>query len=306
MVSAMTKYNIFDISNLLYRCYYANKSEDDITIAGLAMHQALLTLNKYFNEYKADKIIMVFDRPSWRKDYTKSDKCISEKIYKGNRRQDMTRKEREKYESFLEHLSEFEKLMKQHTSVICFAADGLEADDLVAGVCQMYPDDKITIFSTDKDFMQLLGNKNITLIDPATNTPRTLEEYDNDSEYFMFFKNLRGDSGDNVQSAYPRVRKTRIRKAWADPLERVNMMHETWTNHEGKEMTVKEVFKENELLMDLRKQPEEWRELIKKTIKKEMESPGEYSYFHFMRFLGKYKMERVAKQAESFAQMLSR
>ncbi len=305
----MCDYLIFDISNLLYRCYFVNKNEDDTTIAGLAHHQALITLNKYFKKFTPrKKVVMVYDRPNWRKDYTKSEECVSGKLYKGNRRKDMTQKERAKYELFMSHLQEFELLMKKHTSVVCLAAKGLEADDLAGGFVQIYSgtDNEIVIISTDKDYIQMLGFPNVTLISPGKDEERTLDEWDGDAELFMFEKCIRGDSGDNVQSAYPRVRKTRIRKAWNDPLERVNMMHETWTNHEGKEMSVKEVFKENETLMDLRKQPKKWRDLIKTTIIEEMKNPGEYSYFHFMRFLGKYKMKKVAEQAETFAQMLSR
>lgn len=302
------KYLILDISNLLYRTYYANKDEDDTTLAGLAHHQALITLNWHFKQYTPDKLIMCFDRKNWRKDYTKSDKCVSGKLYKGNRRKDMTQKEREKYELFLEHLKDFESLMKNYTSVICLAADGLEADDLVAGFVQMYAnsENEIITISTDKDYIQLLGFPNTRLVDPATGKDRTLDEWGGDAELFMFEKCIRGDPGDNVQSAYPRIRKTRIMKAWNDPLERVNMMQETWTNHKGKELMVKKVFKENEILMDLRKQPEEYRELIKKTITNEMEAPGKYSYFHFMQFLGKFKMKKVATNAETFAGMLSR
>ena len=158
----MTHYLLLDISNLLYRNFYANKSEDDITIAGLAQHQALLTLNKYYKEYSPDKIIMCFDRPTWRKEYTKSNKCISEKIYKGNRRKDMTEKEEKKYKLFLEHLTNFEALIKEYTSIVCLAMKNLEADDLVAGFCQGYSkNNKITIISTDKDFIQLLGLTNV-------------------------------------------------------------------------------------------------------------------------------------------------
>ena len=58
------RYLIFDISNILYRTFYANKGDDDITLAGLAQHAALTTLNKYFKEYKPNKVVMTFDRPN--------------------------------------------------------------------------------------------------------------------------------------------------------------------------------------------------------------------------------------------------
>lgn len=302
------KYIILDISNLLYRTYYANKNEDELTIAGLAQHQALLTLNKYYNLYNPDKIVMAFDRKAWRVEYTLSEECLSGKKYKGHRRKDMTEKERTKYENFLEHLNQFEELMKEHTSVICLAADGLEADDLVAGFVQKYsgPENEIIAVSTDKDYIQILAHENTKLIDPASGDERTLEEWGGDAKLFMFEKCIRGDAGDNVQSAYPRVRKTRIMKAWEDPLERVNMMEETWTNQDGKVMAVKEVFKENEILMDLSKQPEKWRGVMDKTIAENMENPGKFSLFKFMQFLGKFEMKKVADNVNTFAEMLSR
>jgi len=302
------KYILLDISNLLYRTYYANKNEDELTIAGLAQHQALLTLNKYYKLYKPDKIVMAFDRKAWRVEYTTSGACISGKRYKGTRRKDMTEKEQAKYKAFLEHLNQFEELMKEHTSVICLAADGLEADDLVAGFVQTYasPENEIIAISTDKDYIQILAHENTKLIDPATGNERTLDDWNGDAGLFMFEKCLRGDAGDNVQSAYPRVRKTRIFKAWEDPLERVNMMEEHWFNQNKEKMLVKEVFKENELLMDLSKQPQQWRDIMNRTIKENMEDPGKFSLFQFMHFLGKFQMNKVADNVSTFAEMLSR
>ncbi len=297
---------LLDISNLLYRTYYANKGEDDVTIAGLAVHSGLLTLNKYYKMFSPDKVIMGFDRPNWRKDYTKSEECISGKVYKGNRRKDMTQKEKEKYEAFIEHLNDFEVLMTEHTSVSCLAAEGLEADDLLAGVVQLFasPENEIVIITSDKDYIQLLGFENVRLIDPATDKDRTLDEWEGDAELFMFEKCIRGDAGDNVQSAYPRVRKTRIMKAWTNPLERVNLMHETWTNQNGKEMMVKNLYKENMMLMDLRKQPEKYRTMIEDVVVEGFDNPGSYSYFEFLRFLGRFQMKKVSNNLEAFTPML--
>jgi len=303
----MSNYLCFDISNLLFRTFYANKSEDDVTIAGLAHHQSLLTLQKYYNKYKPDKIIMAFDRSNWRVKYTKSTECISGKVYKAHRRKNMSVSELEKYDRFKDHLSTFEEIMTRYTSVVCLAADGLEADDLIGGFCQQYAskDNHITVISTDKDFIQLLGLTNVKLVEPAKGENRTLAEWNNSAELFMFEKLFRGDAGDNVQSAYPRIRKTRILKAWNDPIELVNIKQEDFTDHRGVTIKVNDILKENELLMDLSKQPAHIRKLIKDTITAEMKNPGTYSFFDFLQFLGKYDMKKLTGNIENFAKMLS-
>ncbi len=305
----MTKYLVFDISNLLYRTFFAHHTEDDITIAGLATHSALLVLNKYYRQFKPHKIVMAFDNQSWRKDYTASEACISKKPYKGNRRQGMTPREKIKYDQFCAHLAEFQVIIRDHTSVITLSNEGLEADDLVAGFVQMQtldPENHITIVSGDGDFIQLLGTPNVRLIDPATGKDRTLEEWDGDAEYFLFEKCLRGDRGDNVQAAFPRVRSTTIKKAYTNEFEKTNLMNQTWKGTDGTEYIVKHLFKENQLLMDLRCQPEDIQVKIMTTILAALKNPGTFSYFHFMKFLGKYELKKVAEQADQFVNMLSR
>jgi hypothetical protein len=304
------KYLVLDVTNILYRTFFAHKTEDDITVAGLASHTALVTINKYYKAYKPHKIIMCFDRSSWRKEYTKSEQCISGKPYKGNRRQKMTPKEKAKYELFLSHLNDFEEMIRDHTSIVTLAGDGLEADDLVAGTIQtvgiMDDDAEFIIVSGDKDMIQLLKYKNVELIDPATGKQRTLKEWDGDAKLFMFEKCLRGDLGDNVQAAYPRVRKQRILKAYNDPYERANLMMETWTAPDGKQFLVKELFAENMMLMDLESQPEEIQQRIVRTVIGGLNSPGTFSYFHFVRYCGQYELKKVIEQAEQFVPMLSR
>lgn len=306
---------VFDISNMLYRTFFANKQIDAETGTGLACHTALTTLNKYYRQFKPHKVVMAFDRTSWRKAYTAdTELCISGKPYKGNRRQNMTPSEKEKFGRFVAHLNEFEDLMAEHTSVICLRGEALEADDLVAGVVDLFPEDDITIVSADKDLMQLLRRDNVALIDPAKGEDRRKllnAEYNGDVDYFMFEKCIRGDTGDNVQSAFPGVRKTRIKKAYTDPYERVNLMNETWSigvpgDDDYKEFVVKDLYNENKLLMDLQEQPDVIRDRIKETVLSSFEDPGTYSHFHFLKFLGKYELKKVADSLNNFVPMLSR
>lgn len=312
----MNKILVFDISNMLYRTFFVNKLKHSVEeSAGLAHHAALITLNKYFRTFKPHRVVMAFDRSSWRKVYTSDEElCISSKPYKGNRRQNMTPAEKEMFAKFTKHLEDFEDMMSRKTSVVCLAADGLEADDLMAGVVEMFPDDEVILVSADKDLVQLLRNPNVKLIDPATGDDRRVmlnEDFGGDVDYFMFEKCIRGDAGDNVQSAFPGVRKTRIQKAYKDAFEKVNLMNETWSigepgTDEYKEYVVKELFAENELLMDLTAQPDIIKDKIKQTIEQAFDDPGSYSHFHFLKFLGKYELKKIAEQVDNFVPMLSR
>jgi 5'-3' exonuclease len=305
----MKTYCVIDASNIMYRSFYAHPKEDDDTVAGIAAHTTLLTLSKYYNQFKGPKMILAFDRSNWRKVYTKSHKCISGKVYKGNRRQNMTPRQKQRYELFIEHCNEFETMIRDKTGVITLANDGLEADDLIAGFVQTIgvqePDSQIIIVSTDKDLLQLLKHKNVRLLNPATGKDRDLSEWNNDADLFMFEKCIRGDRGDNVQSALPRCRQTRILKAYNDDYERANLMEETWTDHENKEFKVKDLFNENKKLMDLECQPDDIQLKTIKTIVESLNNPGKFSYFHFMKYLGDRDLKKIASQADNFAKILS-
>lgn len=302
-------YLVFDASNILYKTFYANKQHDVDMASGLAHHTALTTLNKYFKKFKPHKVIMAFDKPNWRKEYTKSDQCVSGKLYKGNRRQKMTPSEKEKFERFIAHVQEFEQLLREHTSVVCLSADGCEADDLIAIFTQIYENDRTTVVSADKDLLQLLRNPNVTLHDPGSGKSRSLDEWGNDADYFLFEKCFRGDASDNIEKAYPGIRKTRIQQAYQDDYLKNNIMkHERKIVIDGveKEVKVEDLFKENMMLMNLTKQPEYIQKTAIKEIMHEMDNPGKYSYFHFLQFCGKYGLKNISKNAEVFGDMLSR
>jgi hypothetical protein len=294
---------VVDSTNFLYRNFYARPNDSADDAAGLAQHVSLMALRKYFNELKPTRIVMAFDRSSWRKEYTKSDLCVSKKIYKGDRRQNQTEREKARYARFQEHVAEFELMMTKYTKVICLSANGLEADDLIAGWIDMHPDNKITILSADKDFVQLLDNENVSLLDPLTNKYRTLDGESVD--FHLFVKCIRANE-DNIQSAFPGVRKTRLKKAYTDPFEMANLMEHTWTREDGITFTVGDLYQENRHLMDLHAQPKEIKRLIVRTILDAEKNPGEFNMFQFLRFCGKFKLEKIAEQFEHFVPMLSK
>ena len=301
------RYLCFDISNMLYRTFFAKKDEDDKTLAGLATHMALTTLNKYFKQFKPDQVVMAFDRPSWRKDYTASENCISKRPYKGNRRKDMSPSQQAKYQRFLNHLAEFEKLITEHTTIISLAGPKLEADDLIAGFVQIYnsPDNEIIIISSDSDLLQLIKHDNVRIISPATDKELQLDDWDNDPEFYLFAKCVKGDSTDNVQSAFPRVRKNRLRAAYTDPFERVQLMKEKWSDHNEREFVVEELFVENQTLIDLEKQPIDIRAQIYTTVESEVDRDRKFSFFFIMQYLGKYELRTIQEKIDLYLPMLS-
>jgi 5'-3' exonuclease len=301
-------YLLLDISNLLYRTFYAQLSGDEDTIAGMAMHSALTTLNKYYKIYKPKKVVMVFDRSSWRKEYTAEYDYL--KPYKGNRRKDQTEAQKAKYTKFIEHVAQFEKLINDHTTIILLAGERLEADDLIAGFVQRYTDDNIVIITADSDMAQLLKHDNVRLISPATDKDQSLEKYDNDPEYYLFQKCIRGDMSDNIQSAYPRVRTTRIKEIYDEgssnnAYKKLIFMKEEWTDQLNRKFTVEQMYNHNRILIDLEKQPEDIKILINQTLDAEIDTMKKFSYFHLLKFVGKYKLQRIKDSIENFVPMLS-
>ncbi len=309
------KHLIIDVSNILHRTFHAHIKEAVDVNVSMCHHSALLTINKYFNEHKPDELVLAFDNYSWRKAYTAElDECVTYKKYKGNRRKNLSPSDKAKLEEFESHIGEFINLFREKTRVVVLERKWLEADDLIAGYIQYHNDDSHVLISGDKDFMQLLVRNDLTLIDPDTNKERTLEEFDNDPDYFMFVKCIRGDNGDNVISSYPRIRETKLKEAYRDPLLLTNIMQHKFTVliNDDDDATVKEeefiteeVFTENVLLMDLTAQPDHIRELINKEIERGISERGKFNYMEFLRFCGKYELTRIRDSIDRFVPMLT-
>lgn len=298
------------MSNILYRAFFANvKSDNDIVIP-LCHHSALMSLRALDNKFKNDELVAIFDSYSWRKEYTKN--SISHKKYKGTRRSNLTPAQQANFDIFDEHINLFYSFLRESSSLIAIKGDFLECDDIVEAFISDNPYDQHTIISSDKDFMQLLGRPNVKLVDPMTFNERTLQEYGFDADYFMFEKCFRGDTSDNVQSSYPNLRSVKMKKAYTDQYELANLLeHEFEVEFfnetgelESRKYKTKELYKENQMLMDLTKQPPAIRRAASKAIIHALENRGSFNIIKFIKFCNTHNLERISADKNSFSKLL--
>jgi hypothetical protein len=133
--------------------------------------------------------------------------------------------------------------------------------------------------------------------------------------FMLFEKCMRGDTSDNVFSAYPGVRtkgtknKVGLIEAYEDKTSKGfnwnNMMLQRWSDHEGAEHRVLDDYNRNVVLCDLTAQPADIREIINTTIT-ENAVPKEITQvgMRLMKFCAKWDMQRIADQAQSYAEPL--
>lgn len=306
---------LLDISGILYRNFYGMTKEKTDIIIAMANMAAFDSVNFNFKKYGCDETVLAFDgKKNWRKAYTRrSPDVVTYKQYKGNRRNDLTQSEKLKLEKFDEHVAEFREIITSHTGLLVLFNDYLEADDLIAGYVQSRPNEKHIIVSQDRDFLQLQRQPNVFQEDPKTKKMLTLEEYDDDADYFMFQKCIRGDAGDWVMSSRPRLRIEKLKAAYNNDYERNNLMKyqfkvEYVCEKSGlpkeKEFTTGDVFEENEMLMDLSAQPNGIRELIMESIEASVENRGRFDMIKFLKFCGRHDLQHLIQNLTKYTGML--
>ena len=323
----MANYILVDTANTFFRARHVVRGDID-TKVGMALHITLAGVKKAWKDFDADHVVFCLEGRSWRKDFYEP--------YKRNRqvaRDKMTVTESEEDTVFWEIFDEFKNFVSEKTNCTVMQHKQLEADDLIAGWVQSHPNDNHVIISTDGDFAQLIapnckqynGIQDVTIthegyfdkkgnhvIDKKTKEAKPAP----DPAFMLFEKCMRGDTSDNVFSAYPGVRKKGTKnkvgliEAFEDKDSKGfnwnNMMLQRWTDHEGAEHRVLDDYTRNVILCDLTAQPDEIREIINNTIAenakpKEVQQVG----MRLMKFCAKWDMQRIADQAQYFAEPLN-
>ena len=316
-------YILIDTANTFFRARHVVRGDIDTKI-GMAIHITLAGIKKAWRDFDGSHVVFCLEGRSWRKDFYEP--------YKRNRqvaRDKMSVTESEEDKVFWEIFDEFKDFVNDKTNCTVLQHKQLEADDLIAGWIQAHPNDDHVIVSTDGDFAQLVapnvkqynGIQDITIThegyfdkkgNPVIDKKTKLEKPAPNPEYMLFEKCMRGDTSDNVFSAYPGVRKKGTKnkvgliEAFADKDTKGynwnNMMLQRWTDHDGVEHRVLEDYQRNVILCDLTAQPDNIRSIINNVIEDNM-TPKDVSQvgMRLMKFCAKWDMQRIADQAQLYA-----
>jgi 5'-3' exonuclease len=322
-------YLIVDAANTFFRARHAaHRHSDSWEKVGFAVHTTLGSINKCFRDNDGDHVVICFEGRSWRKDIYPP--------YKKNRaakKAALTDAELEEDKLFWEGFEALQKFLVERTNCTTLQHEELEADDLIAGWIQSHPLDRHVIVSTDSDFHQLLAEnvqqyngvndelhtllgifdrRGKPVLDKKTKEAKIIP----DPQWLLFEKIMRGDTSDNIFSAFPGVRKKGTKKkvglleAYADRNAKGfnwnNMMLQKWVDHNGEEHRVLDDYKRNKILIDLNEQPEEikvkiYTTIMENSVAKDLPMIGA----QFLKFCGKYELVKLSEQAQVFSKWLS-
>ncbi len=322
-------YALIDTANTFFRArHVASRNSDTWEKIGMALHLTLASVNQVVRKYGIDHVVFCLEGRSWRKEFYKP--------YKANRavaNQSLTEAEEEENKMFWETYEVFTTFLREKTNCSVLRHENAEADDIIARFIHMHPDDTHYIISSDTDFAQLISenvhqyngvsnqlikldgyydDKGRLIIDKKTKEPKLL----GDPSFILFEKCMRGDSTDNVFSAYPGVRtkgsknKVGLIEAYADRTKQGfnwnNMMLQRWVDHDGVEHRVKDDYERNRILIDLSAQPDEIKNKVDERIRSEVRTVTTPQVgVHFMKFCGKYELEKISQSADTYAKWLN-
>jgi 5'-3' exonuclease len=321
-------YILVDTANTFFRARHVIRGDADIKL-GMAFHITLNSIKKAWQDFEGSHVVFCLEGRSWRKDYYEP--------YKRNRsdaRAALSPSEQEEDKLFWEAFDTFKEFIIDKTNCTVLHHPQLEADDLIAGWIQSHPDSKHVIISTDSDFEQLIAPnvkqyngvsettithegyfdaKGKSVVDKKTQQPKPAPN----PEWLLFEKCMRGDTSDNVFSAYPGVRtkgtskKVGLLEAFEDRQTKGfawnNLMLQRWVDHNGKEHRVLEDYERNRQLIDLARQPEDMRQAINETINTAISANKNVNQvgIRLMKFCNLFDLKKISDQAQSYAEPLN-
>jgi 5'-3' exonuclease len=321
-------YILVDAANTFFRARHVVRGDASEKV-GMSLQIILNSIRKAWRDFGGTHVIVCLEGRSWRKDH-----YAPYKRQRTEARAAQSPREAEEDRIFWETFDNFKDFITEKTNCTVLQHKQLEADDLIAGWIQSHPNDDHVIISTDGDFAQLIA-PNVKQYNGVTQVTITHKGYFDekgkpvvdkktkevkpapDPQWLLFEKCMRGDTSDNIFSAYPGVRekgtknKVGLREAFSDRDSKGwswnNMMLQRWTDHEGVEHRVKEDYERNILLCDLAAQPAEVRTIIDATINEAVTANKNVSQvgIRLLKLCKEYDLQKVSDQVQSYAEPLN-
>jgi 5'-3' exonuclease len=321
-------YILVDTANTFFRARHVVRGDASEKV-GMSLQIILNSVRKAWRDFGGKHVVFCLEGRSWRKDHYAP--------YKRNRtdaRASLSPREAEEDRLFWETFDQFKDFITEKTNCTVLQHPQLEADDLIAGFIQSHPNDDHVIISTDGDFAQLIA-PNVKQYNGVMQITTTHEGYFDekgkpivdkktkqvkpapDPQWLLFEKCMRGDTSDNIFSAYPGVRekgtknKVGLREAFGDRDSKGwswnNMMLQRWTDHEGVEHRVLDDYNRNVLLCDLTAQPAEIKTIINETINNATTADKNISQvgIRLLKLCAEHDLVKVSEQVQSYAEPLN-
>jgi len=335
------KYVLIDTSNMFFRARHsAHRASDTWTKLGFSLQVTMMSANKVARKFGADHMVFALEGRSWRKD--------AYKPYKANRtvaRQAMTETEAEEDTLFWQTYDEMTKYLSTKTNCSVIRCATAEADDIIARWIALHPQDEHVIVSSDSDFVQLVA-PNVSLYNGITDHLFTVNGVEDDKgrslkftvksdskikvekhdpnfvapadwhKWALFLKCIRGDTGDNVFSAYPgapiKGSKNRVglTEAFEDRDKKGyswnNLMLQRWTDHNEEEHKVLNDYERNRTLIDLTAQPDDIKATVDEAILEQIshKDVGQVG-MHFLKFCGKFELNKLSEFADPISRWMN-
>ena len=328
----MATFILVDSFNMYHRAKHVAMRGANVDMKiGMAFHIMMSSVKMCYNKFNADHAVFCLEGRSWRKDFYEP--------YKANRkiaREQLSVREQEENQIMFDAYDSMVEFLDKKTNVTMLHNKQAEADDMIALFIESHPDDEHIIVSSDSDYMQLIQD-NVKIYDGVQNRIITKDGFFKDDknmtpmkdkktkelipapdpEWLLFEKCIRGDTSDNIFSAYPGVRKkgsrnkTGMIEAYEDKASGGfnwnNFMLQKWTDHNGVEHTVREDYERNEKLINLTAQPTELKVDFVQTIADASQPkavPG--VGINFLKWCGEWDLQNLSKAPDEMAAILNK
>lgn len=281
---------IVDMSHLFYRNIFASQRavQENPDLCAHLLLNSLYAMVDRFKVTQTNPIVAAFDckkKNSWRYDYynnySQEFNDYKGMTYKGQRKLALDMP----WDEIWTVIADVKSYLQDSTDVQVVEHEKAEADDVIyaAYFAAVSACDAVTIISSDKDFIQLLGPPDVKIFDPLK---RAFREFDaKQSSRYLLEQILQGDTSDNILPIKRGVGKKTAAK-WANDIEAYLHGHPE----------LQKRFGFNRVLIDLTEVPEWIFMDISDSLKV---TQFNWSLTETVRFYKKYKLRKLSERIDT-------